>query len=324
MAESIVRASTMGPGRRDQRADHHGEPLPEHRRRRRTRARAERGDRGARRQHALQVTADPRSRTSRQSRDMGRQTLVRIGATLYEAAPSAMEHPAADALIGERAPAAPARRPAHRDDAPVAVALVARDHPGDALAKRQGGRGTTSPSLVDSGAPMPWSRMRSGPIPSVSPSVTVRTVSVTGPRQYRGSRRKLPLDRGRAQPMSSAVHGVQATRGLRSGGGAERPESARRDPACKSGPGGGPHRPRRTDAPRPGREESSKSPDYQCDDVAYPGEEGRMCQHPKKVSGSHTCEYSYHFPAIKGRVRRLNIGSYVLVRVSVRTGFLGA
>ena len=49
-----------------------------------------------------------------------------------------------------------------------------------------------------------------------------------------------------------------------------------------------------------------------------------MCQHPKKVSGSHTCEYSYHFPAIKGRVRRLNIGPYVLVRVSVQTGFLGA
>ena len=54
---------------------------------------------------------------------------------------------------------------------------------------------------------------------------------------------------GRAQPMSSAVHGVQATRGVRSGGGAKRPESARRDPACKSGPGGA-HRPRRTDAPR--------------------------------------------------------------------------
>ena len=71
VAESIVRASTMGGGRNGRRAHRHGEPLPEHRRRQRTRARAERGDRGARRQHALQVAADPRSRTSRRCRGSG-------------------------------------------------------------------------------------------------------------------------------------------------------------------------------------------------------------------------------------------------------------
>ena len=60
-----------GRGRRGRRTHRHGEPLPEHRRRGRTRARAERGDRGARRQPRHASGGRSRSRPSHRCRGSG-------------------------------------------------------------------------------------------------------------------------------------------------------------------------------------------------------------------------------------------------------------